>query len=143
MSAPPPGARPGNMAASVLASTSYSGAKFKFTAILSGRNPGAQRGWRRKYPLLWSADSGVTAPWRRAPKVSMESRLRDLVPAPKCTCDRLVAPGRPQGSAMGVNGRGGLRAAGGHLVSFSDSKTLMDFSFPSVYWAHATSSAQF
>lgn len=43
-SSPPPDVRPGNMAASVLASTSYLGAKFKFAAILSGRNPvGAAR----------------------------------------------------------------------------------------------------
>lgn len=80
---PSPGQRPGNMAASLLASTSDPSAKFKFAAILRVRNPGSPRGWRCGYPLCWSWDPGLRAPWRPAAKVSKESQLRDPVPAPK------------------------------------------------------------
>ena len=80
------------MAAPLLASTSDRSAKFKFAAILSVRNPGALRGWRWGYPLHWSWDRGVRAPWRPAAKVSKELRLRDPVSAPKCNCAGRQAP---------------------------------------------------
>lgn len=89
---PPPGRRPGNMAASLLASPSDPSAKFKSAAILSVRNPDAPRGWRCGYPLPWSRDRGVRAPWRPAAKVSKEFRLHEPRLRPQIQLGRTATP---------------------------------------------------